>query len=143
MAQAMHCVMQTENIMAINFNKALGVHDNALLLFEKRTQLLTENIVNADTPNYKARDINFDRILRGQQSNRLALKTSQDRHIATAVNDDGMIEYRVPEQSSADGNTVDVQQEKAAFAENIIRYQTTLNILTRRFSGMKNAFRGE
>ena len=66
--------------MAINFNKALGIHDNALLLFEKRTQLLTENIVNADTPNYKARDINFDQILRGQQSKGLALNQSGSSH---------------------------------------------------------------
>ncbi len=129
--------------MAINFNKALGVHDNALLLFEKRTQLITENIVNGDTPGYKARDIDFDRVLQNQQGKGLSLKTSQSRHISTATNLDAMIEYRVPEQSSADGNTVDVQKEKAEFAENIIRYQTTLSILTRRFSGLKNAFRGE
>ncbi len=129
--------------MAINFNKALGVHDNALLLFEKRTQLITENIVNGDTPGYKARDIDFDRVLQNQQGKSLSLKTSQSRHISTATNLDAMIEYRVPEQSSADGNTVDVQKEKAEFAENIIRYQTTLSILTRRFSGLKNAFRGE
>jgi len=129
--------------MAINFDKALGVHDNALLLFEKRTQMLTENIVNADTPNYKARDINFDQILRNQQSKSLSLKTSQSRHISSSENIDSMIQYRVPEQSSADGNTVDVQKEKADFAENIIRYQATLNILGRRFSGLKNAFKGE
>jgi len=129
--------------MAINFDKALGVHDNALLLFEKRTQLLTENIVNADTPNYKARDINFNQVLRHQQSKSLSLNTSQARHIASRENDNGMIQYRIPEQSSADGNTVDAQKEKADFAENIIRYQTTLNILGRRFSGLKNAFKGE
>ena len=129
--------------MAINFNKALGVHDNALLLFEKRTQLLTENIVNADTPGYKARDIDFDKVLQNQGMKKLSLKTSRQRHIGDESGLQGMIEYRLPEQSAADGNTVDVQKEKAAFAENIIRYQTTLNILTRRFSGLKNAFRGE
>ncbi|MDH5483901.1 MAG: flagellar basal body rod protein FlgB [Gammaproteobacteria bacterium] len=130
--------------MPINFDKALGVHDNALLLFERRNQLLAENITNADTPNYKARDIDFDSVLRGQQSGQLAMTATRKGHISSSTNTiDQHIDYRVPTQSSADGNSVDVQQEKAAFAENAVRYQTTVAILSRRFSGLTNAFKGE
>lgn len=130
--------------MPISFDKVLGVHDNALLVFERRNQLLTENIVNADTPNYKARDIDFDTILNGHTNTSLSMTRSDDQHIAQSGSEDvADVLYRQPLQSSADGNTVDSQQEKAAFAENSVRYQTTLTVLSRRFSGMISAFRGE
>ena len=131
--------------MPVNFEKAFGIHDDALLLFERRTQLISENIANADTPGYKARDIDFDQALQNIQNNNAArLKTTHQGHInlqQAKFSDD--IQYRQVEQSSADGNTVDSQKEKAAFAENSIRYQTTLSFLTRKISGLKTAFRGE
>ena len=131
--------------MPVNFDKVFGVHDDALLLFERRNQLLAENIANADTPGYKARDIDFDQILQNTQSqNGAMLKTTHQGHINTQhENFSGDIQFREVEQSSADGNTVDSQKEKAAFAENSIRYQTTLSFLTRKISGLKTAFRGE
>jgi flagellar basal-body rod protein FlgB len=130
--------------MAINFDKAFGIHDNALLLFERRNQLLAENIGNADTPDYQARDIDFNKVLQGEQSEQLKLQTTREGHIAMPMDESSLfIEYRVPQQGSADNNTVDVQQEKAAYAENSVRYQTTLDILSRRISGLKNAFKGE
>ncbi|MDH5471445.1 MAG: flagellar basal body rod protein FlgB [Gammaproteobacteria bacterium] len=130
--------------MPINFDKAFGVHDNALLLFERRTQLLTSNIANADTPGYKARDIDFNNVLQNVQSDQLRLQVTSEKHIPVSANElDHSIKFRIPEQSSADGNTVDVQKEKAAFAENTIRYQTTLNVLSRRIDGLRNAFKGE
>jgi len=133
--------------MAINFDKAFGIHDKALLLFERRTQLLSENIANADTPGYKARDIDFDRVLNAQglnQGQKLKMQATHQGHIdpsQQAFAED--VQYRKVEQSAADGNTVDVQKEKAAFAENSMRYQTTMHILSRRISGLKNAFRGD
>jgi len=130
--------------MAISFDKALGVHDKALLLFERRTQLIGENIANVDTPNYKARDIDFNSALQNAQSGQLSMNATHSGHIDLASGiQDSAIKYRIPTQSSADDNTVNMQQEQAAFAENSVRYQTTLNILSRRFSGMTNAFRGE
>jgi flagellar basal-body rod protein FlgB len=130
--------------MAINFDKAFGIHDKALLLFERRTQLLSENIANADTPGYKARDIDFDKVLQNAQGQKLKMQATHQGHIdpsQQAFAED--VQYRKVEQSAADGNTVDVQKEKAAFAENSMRYQTTMHILSRRISGLKNAFRGE
>jgi len=131
--------------MPVNFEKAFGIHDDALLLFERRTQLISENIANADTPGYKARDIDFNQTLQNvQNKNGARLKTTHQGHInlqQQKFSDD--IRFRQVEQSSADGNTVDSQKEKVAFAENSIRYQTSLNFLTRKISGLKNAFKGE
>ena len=130
--------------MPINFDKAFGIHDRALLLFERRTQLLTSNIANADTPGYKAQDIDFNKVLKNTQSEQLHMQVTSERHLPVSTGEsDHQIQYRTPEQSSADGNTVDVQKEKAAFAENTIRYQTTLHILSRRIDGLRNAFKGE
>ncbi len=131
--------------MAININKAFGIHDDALLLFERRTQLLAENIANADTPGYKARDINFDSVLQNiKKSTGIKLETTNKGHISLQQDRfSAQIQYRRPEQSAADGNTVDTQKEKAAFAENSLRYQTTLSFLTRKISGLKKSFKGE
>lgn len=130
--------------MPINFEKAFGVHDDALLLFERRTRLLAENIANADTPNYKARDIDFNAALNQAQADQINLQTTQSGHMNLSTEPYGeFIKYHVPEQSSADGNTVDIQKQQAAFAENNVRYQTTLTILSRRISGLVNAFKGE
>lgn len=132
--------------MAIGFDKAFGIHDNAFLMFERRTQLIGENIANADTPGYKARDLDFNSTLRSAQSNSgtLSMDATHSGHISMSPGTQGAaIKYRIPTQNAADGNTVDMQQEQAAFAENSIRYQTTLNILSRRFSGLTSAFRGE
>lgn len=130
--------------MTINFDKAFGIHDNALLLFERRTQLLSENIANVDTPGFKARDINFDQVLQNQRTQSVKLGATHSGHINTSQDEFAdTIEFREVQQSSADGNTVDMQKEKAAFAENAVRYQTTLNVLSRKISGLKTAFRGE
>jgi flagellar basal-body rod protein FlgB len=130
--------------MPINFDSHFGIHDNALLLYERRTQLLAENISNADTPNYKARDIDFNGVLQGVKQDQIKLQTTQEDHISLSSDAVGQhVEYRVPQQNSADNNTVDMQMEKAAFAENSIRYQTALDILSRRISGLTNAFKGE
>ena len=130
--------------MPVNFDKSFGIHDDALLLFERRTQLLAENIANVDTPGYRARDIDFDRVLQSTQIDAVKLNSTHKEHIKLseqAYSDD--VQFRQVEQSAADGNTVDMQKEKAAFAENSIRYQTTMHILSGRISGLKSAFRGE
>lgn len=130
--------------MSLNLDKELGIHQNALLLFERRTQLLAENIANADTPNYKSRDIDFNRVFNGEVSKQVSLQANQPGHIGMTQSAlDASIEYRVPDQSAADGSTVDMEQEQAAFADNTVRYQTTLTVLSRRLSGIVSAFRGE
>lgn len=130
--------------MVVNFNNAFGINDDALLLFERRTQLLSENIANADTPGFKARDIDFDQVLQNTRTETLKMTTTRKNHISLSTQAfSGDVRYREVEQSAADGNTVDLQREKAAFAENSMRYQTTMNIMSRKISGLKTAFRGE
>jgi len=131
--------------MSISFDKALGNLPADLAVYSKRSGLLASNIANADTPGYKARDIDFRAALSRASGEQLALKTTRGNHIASAGNGTSGPEvlYRVPTQPSLDGNTVDSQQEKARFTENAIRYQSTLTFLGGKFSGLKLAIKGD
>ncbi len=141
--------------MPISFDSALGIHQQALSLKTTRTEMLASNIANADTPGYKARDIDFKSALQASvdKQHQLhstgsqragSLYTTNPRHIqldVTAANVETL--YRVPNQSSLDGNTVDEQLEKSAFAENALRYQASLEFLSGKFKGMISALKGE
>ncbi len=122
-----------------------GIHATALKLRANRAELLAANIANADTPNYKARDIDFKHVLKQAGSNTSEMKTTNDRHLTSA----GMskmganIMYRIPDQPSLDGNTVDLQTERAAFMENSMMYQASLRFLNGKISGLMTAIRGE
>ncbi len=130
--------------MAISFDKALGIHTQALLLAARRSEMLASNIANADTPNYKAQDIDFRAALRDAQAQQgAALTTTHANHLQVNGGVDGTAQYRVPDQSSLDGNTVDLQQEKAEFAENTLRYQASLRFLGGRFETLRLAIKGE
>ncbi len=131
--------------MTISFDSALGIHAKALAVRSRRAELLASNIANADTPGYKARDIDFRAALsQVQQAASPLLKTTSPRHISTAVSEPSMQTlYRVPNQSSLDGNNVDASLEKAAFAENALRYQASLSFLDGKFKGLKAVIKGE
>ena len=135
--------------MPINFDKALGSHEKALLLQSRRTSILASNIANADTPGYKARDMDFAQTLKKVKFNTgspASLKTTNAAHFKSASKDvfSGVeMNYRTPSQPSLDGNTVELQKEQAAFAENAVRYQATLKFLGGRFKGIRAALRGE
>lgn len=129
--------------MAINFDKALGIHLHALDVRRQRTEVLASNIANADTPGYKAKEIDFRAALNQASQLSVGMTKTNEGHIDLKPSSPFYEQYRVAEQPSLDGNTVDIQQEKAAVAENSVRYQATLTFLTRKFSGMINAFRGE
>jgi len=133
--------------MSINFESALGIHDEALKIRARRGEILASNIANADTPGFKARDIDFKNALAqataGQTSSG-GLETTHTNHISgTAPFAGSETLYRIPLQPSLDGNTVDTQLEKTAYAENALQYQTTLNILSRKFGSLLGAIRGE
>ncbi len=130
-------------VMAINFQSALGLHPDALMLREKRSELLAANLANADTPDYKARDLDFKAVLR-QQSSHISLEKTQQRHI---VPDQqwlgGELKYRNPQQASLDGNTVEEHIEQAKYAENAVQYQASLRFLNGKFSGLMTAIKGQ
>lgn len=133
--------------MSISFSKALGVHEQALVLRTQRTALLANNIANASTPGYKARDIDFQAMLSEASASNMrnvdVLKTNA-RHIGGS-SPSTQVEalYRVPTQASLDGNTVDEQIENAAFARNAIEHQASFQFLNSKFTGLMKALRGE
>ncbi len=131
--------------MSISIDKAFGVHERALLLKAQRSEVLAANMANADTPNYKARDIDFKAALAQVQSTQHPpLKTTHEEHIGSSGSSLGSeLLYRVPEQPSLDGNTVDARVEQAKFTENALQYQASLTFLGGRIQGIRNAIRGE
>lgn len=132
--------------MPINFDTALGVHEQALYARARRAEVLSSNMANADTPGYKARDIDFKEALgQARGEGQLSVTRSQRGHIAaptSALHADTSLKYRNPYQPSVDGNTVELHIEQAQFAENAVRYQSTLTFLGSKFSGLKNALTG-
>nr|WP_299239904.1 flagellar basal body rod protein FlgB [uncultured Halomonas sp.] len=130
---------------------ALRFHQEALNLRAERQKVLASNIANADTPNYKARDMDFSgelsRVMKqGRADGKgLTLDTTSSRHIpaqgpASAGRD---LLYRVPDQPSLDGNTVDMDRERSQFADNTVRYQASLTFMNRKIQGLKSAMQSE
>ena len=123
-------------------DKALGVHAQALGLRSKRMEVLARNIANADTPHYKAKDVDFRSVLK--QTREDALNSTHNMHMKIAMEEDsGGEKYRVPFNASFDGNTVEMNVEQAKFGQVAADYQTTLNILENRVSGIRRALRGD
>lgn len=131
--------------MPISFDSALGIHQQALALRSQRAEMLASNIANADTPGYKARDIDFKSAMESvesQTNGSLSRTNSKHIHISTAGSNAEAL-YRVPNQSSLDGNTVDGLVEKSAFADNALRYEASLTFLGGKFKGLMAAIKGE
>ena len=121
----------------------LDLHATALGVRAKRNKVLASNIANAATPNFKARDLDFDAEIR-HHIGAGPLRTTDDQHLPTMINPvrDRML-FRDPINPSMDGNTVEMAVEQMEFSENVIRYQTTLNFLNKRINGLMSAIRGE
>ncbi|SAI71267.1 flagellar basal-body rod protein FlgB [Bordetella ansorpii] len=118
----------------------------AISLRAQRQEVLSSNIANADTPNYKARDFDFKTAMENAMGERMRLPDTKlaltsVRHIpgqavsAPAVD----MQYRLPYQASLDGNTVDMDNERVRFADNTLHYQSSLQILSGRIRSMMTA----
>lgn len=134
--------------MNIQNSPNLSFHQAALNVRAQRQQVLASNIANADTPNYKARDLDFSSALKGAMSGRvgqpMALATSSSRHIqGMAVGGAAHVMYRQETQSSVDGNTVNMDTERAAFAENALQYEASLTFINSMLRGMQRAVEGQ
>lgn len=115
--------------MGISFQKALGVHPQAVKLRLARTELLTANLANVDTPNFKAKDIDFAREMqRATQSS--GLHSTQ-------------VLYRLPMQPTQDGNTVELHSEQTRFSQNSLDYQSSLTFLNMSINGLRTAIEGK
>ncbi len=117
----------------------------ALKVHSQRLDVLSNNLANADTPNFKARDLDFRAALDAAGSATAAsMQTSHARHIAAAGADGSShLRWRVPTQPAADGNTVDASQEKARFGEAALRYEATLRFIDGRVKSMLTAISGQ
>lgn len=122
-------------------NNALDFQQLALGLRAQRQQVLAGNIANADTPNYKARDFDFSTALKdavaGRSGDPLPLATTASGHLAGSLeSSSARLLYRTPTQASADGNTVDMDVERAQFSENAVQYEAGLTFITHQFKMM-------
>ncbi|HEX22022.1 MAG TPA: flagellar basal body rod protein FlgB [Chromatiales bacterium] len=142
--------------MRFGLEKVLGISQQALAIHSRRSEVLANNLANAETPGFKARDIDFRAALQqaGQQSKAQGsagrLTTTHARHlgssgVSTGGIDDliGEMKFRSPTQPSLDGNTVDPLREKSAFMENALLYQANLRFLTGKVKMLKTALKGE
>ena len=127
-------------------DNALGLHEAALKVRAQRMETLASNLANADTPNYKARDIDFQAVLRDANANTVSaatLKTTHAGHMQQGGVMGAQLQYRNPMQPSIDGNTVDTQVEKSKFMENALQYQATLQFIDGRIKSLRKAIRGD
>ena len=127
------------------FQNIFGIHEQALLLHGQRVGVLANNLANADTPNYKARDIDFSAVLSNTDESQLPMTVTAGTHIAMngAASGSAELKYRNPYQASLDGNTVEMPVEQAAFAENNVRYQASLNFINLRIAELTLAINGQ
>ena len=123
-------------------NSAFGIHEQALKVRSQRMEVIARNIANADTPNYKAQDLDFKAMLKEVKKDYLT--ATHDKHFAAVADapDNGM-RYRTPFNSSFDGNTVEISVEQAQFGKAAGDYQATLQFLENRISGIRKALKGE
>ena len=121
----------------------LSFYSSALQLRGRRNNILASNIANAATPNYKARDISFEDEIKKFDNNG-PISTTHSKHI---VQNSGKsiqeTSYREPLITSLDGNTVELAVEQMQFAENSMRYTTTVNFLNGRINKIISAIKGE
>ena len=113
-----------------------------------RQKLLASNIANADTPGYKARDVDFAAALRDAlagSSEELPVVRTAEAHLAGKTGESIMgspVMYRRPLQPSADGNTVDMDVERVQFADNALRYEASVTFVNAKLKGILSAIQG-
>lgn len=130
--------------MSLTPDNLFGMHTRALALWQRRTEVLANNLANADTPGFQARDIDFRKALAsaGASPGTLPLETTAPGQIGNTATADTSLAYRVPTQPSMDGNTVDAQLEQADFAANNVHYQASLSFITAQIHMLRTAITG-
>ena len=136
--------------MLNRLNSSLDFQGQALSLRAERQRLIASNIANADTPGYVARDINFAQALMeatGSATSTPALRTTRAEHFAGpsgpgARSEAGLL-YATPSQTNLDRNTVDMDRERANFADNSVKFEATLRFINSSARTMLDAIRGQ
>jgi flagellar basal-body rod protein FlgB len=121
-------------------------HELALSVRGQRQQLLASNIANADTPNYKARDIDFNAVMNsavGKAGASVGLEKSSSEHLSGSAAVAGVTpQYRKEVQGNVDGNTVDMDVERNAFTDNALRYEASLTVINMQIKSLLAAIQG-
>lgn len=130
-------------------DNALHFNREALNLRVQRQKVLANNIANADTPGFKARDIDFtqelNKAVKQGRSGGLKMAATSGKHftgsLGNAANLD--LKYRIPDQPSMDGNTVDMDRERSQFADNMVRHEASLKFIGSSINRMRSAMQPE
>ncbi len=115
----------------------IGIHAQALQVRTRKTELLAANLANADTPGFKAKDIDFREALKMAAGDRM--RTTDNRHFETGSSFASREQFRIPTQPAVDGNTVESHVEQGEFMDNAMRYQATVQFLGGKFKSLKGA----
>jgi flagellar basal-body rod protein FlgB len=144
--------MGQEASMIGKLDDYLRFQESALSLRAKRQELLASNIANADTPNYKARDIDFTSALQDAMTRSTppagVLAATDPRHVpratpdANTLSDGTPVLYRQVSQNAADGNSVDMDVERNAFTDNAVRYEASITMINQQIRAMLAAVQG-
>ena len=127
--------------MSAQFGSILGKQAQGLYFHAQRAELLAANIANAETPGYRARDVDFRSALRTAGAERMV--QSHAEHMPANANFNTQVYYRRPAQASINGNGVDMPMEQSAYAENAVRYQVNLRFLDGKIKSLMLALRGD
>jgi flagellar basal-body rod protein FlgB len=120
----------------------LGIHESALIFRSQRMDVLATNLANADTPNFKARDMEFADIMSGVGRD-VTVRRTHARHIDVGTGAlPADLKYRNPHQPAMDGNTVEADLELSRYAENAVGYQASLMFVNGRISTLRSALTG-
>lgn len=131
--------------MGLSLDKAFGIHQHSIIARGRRAEVLANNIANADTPGYKAKDINFQEVMQRAKSGQSSqITTTHEKHFKIHNGRQSDTYFVTPDQpDTGDGNTVNVQLERNKFLENSMEYQASLRFLSGRISGLKKAITGQ
>ncbi len=130
--------------MANPISAYFGVHASALPLREERMKLIASNLSNADTPGYKAKDLDFDAALQAISAQQGPLAVTDARHVAVPDSGPGPFLFnREAAQPSLDGNTVDPDLERANYGRAALEYRASLSFLESKVKNMLTAITGE
>lgn len=135
---------QEVTMAAINLNSYFGLDTKALSASEERATVIANNLANANTPNYKAQDLDFNDYLNASMAGGAhQLNVTSPNHIGANSDFSTILKYRPVDHVSLDGNTVNKDIETTEFAKNSLNYQASLSFLNSKIRNMTMALRGE
>jgi len=130
--------------MAIGFDKGFELHAKGIELRSQRAEVIASNIANADTPNYKAKGMDFNKAM--QQANlqqQMGMSRTSSKHFDVRTELNNNVDFRMPDQAdTGDGNTVDVQVERNLYLENSMEYQAGLQFLSGKIKALQKVISG-